>query len=142
MLSLTLKFSFREDGRNNSELETNATDRPVKDENQAVILDLELSARGGAMEREWGEGRVYQFSSTADTDWGDLPIRASSVVPLVYRIIGSVLAHQDAGLNLRVGKPFLQPLAAHQNNSEGTVFMPALAQTNILTAEVFNDRPV
>jgi len=94
------------------------------------------------MEREWGEGRVYQFSSTADTDWGDLPIRASSVVPLVYRIIGSVQAHQDAGLNLRVGKPFLQPLAAHQNNSEGTVFMPALAQTNILTAEVFNDRPV
>ena len=94
------------------------------------------------MEREWGEGRVYQFSSTADTDWGDLPIRGSSVVPLVYRIIGSVQAHQDAGLNLRVGEPFLQPLAAHQNNSEGTVIMPALAQTNTLTAEVLNNRPV
>jgi hypothetical protein len=94
------------------------------------------------MEREWGEGRVYQFSSTADTAWGDLPVRGSSVVPLLYRIIGSVQAHQDAGLNLRVGEPFLQPLAAHQNNSEGTVLMPALAQTNALTAEVLNDRPV
>jgi len=134
-------------------LDENVEQPQVKESGQPkVVLRFEDKPKAGEeegglgapaiMEREWGEGRVYQFSSTADTDWGDLPIRASSVVPLVYRIIGSVQAHQDAGLNLRVGKPFLQPLAAHQNNSEGTVFMPALAQTNILTAEVFNDRPV
>ena len=134
-------------------LDERAEQPKVKEAGPAkVVLRFENKPKAGEeegtlgtpaiMERGWGEGRVYQFSSTADTDWGDLPIRGSSVVPLVYRIIGSVQAHQDAGLNLRVGEPFLQPLAAHQNNSEGTVLMPALAQTNTLTAEVLNDRPV
>ena len=134
-------------------LDERAEQPEVKEAGPAkVVLRFENKPKAGEeegtlgipaiMEREWGEGRVYQFSSTADTDWGDLPIRAASVVPLGDRIIGSVQAHQDAGLNLRVGQPFLQSLAAHQNNSEGTVLMPALAQTNTLTAEVLNDRPV
>ncbi|SVE01093.1 uncharacterized protein METZ01_LOCUS453947, partial [marine metagenome] len=38
--------------------------------------------------------------------------------------------------------PFLQALASHQNNSEGTVMMPSLNQATALSAEVLNDRPV
>ena len=76
----------------------------------------------------------------------DLALRAKSVIPLAHRIIGSVQAHRDAGLNLRVGEPFLQPLAPHQNNSEGTVMMPAPSQaavhTTTLRPEVLNDQPV
>ena len=129
-------------------------DRPdVKEAGPAtVVLRYDTPAEPGEgksalgapaiMEREWSEGRVYQFSSTADTDWCDLAIRGPSVVPLVHRIIGSVQEHSNAGLNLRVGEPFLWTLASHQNNSEGTVMMPSLNQATALSAEVLNERPV
>ena len=129
-------------------------DRPdVKEAGPAtVVLRYDTPAEHGEgksalgapaiMEREWSEGRVYQFSSTADTDWCDLAIRGPSVVPLVHRIIGSVQEHSNAGLNLRVGEPFLWTLASHQNNSEGTVMMPSLNQATALSAEVLNERPV
>ncbi len=129
-------------------------DRPdVKEVGPAtVVLRYDTPAEPGEgksalgapaiMEREWGEGRVYQFSSTADFDWCTLARRADLVVPLVRRIIGSVQEHSNAGLNLRVGEPFLQVLASHQNNSEGTVMMPSLNQATALSAEVLNDRPV
>ncbi len=96
------------------------------------------------MERSWGNGRVYQFSSTADTEWTDFPIRAASVVPLVYRMIGNIQARKDAGLNLRVGEPFRQVLAAHQSNSEGVVIEPGMVGTNNITAEpdVLDGQPV
>jgi hypothetical protein len=92
------------------------------------------------MERDWGRGRVYQFSTTADTDWGDLPIRAATVVPLLHRIIGNVQSRQDAGLNLRVGEPFIHPLDPLSGNREGTVYFRARNQTNSLTAEVLSDQ--
>jgi hypothetical protein len=129
-------------------------DRPdVKEVGPAtVVLRYDTPAEHGEgksalgapaiMEREWSEGRVYQFSSTADFDWCTLARRADLVVPLVRRIIGSVQEHSNAGLNLRVGEPFLQVLASHQNNSEGTVMMPSRNQATALSAEVINDRPV
>ncbi|MBC8324236.1 MAG: BatA domain-containing protein [Verrucomicrobia subdivision 3 bacterium] len=94
------------------------------------------------MERDWGAGRVFQFSTTADTAWSDFAVRASSVVPMLYRILGNVQAQGDKGLNLRVGESFLHPLAAHQPNQQGRVVVPGLAQTNRLSAEVLLDRPV
>ena len=110
------------------------------------VKEADILGAPAIMEREWGEGRVFQFSSTADKTWCDLALRAKSVIPLAHRIIGSVQAHRDSGLNLRVGEPFLQPLAPHQNNSEGTVMMPApskaAVQTTTLRPEVLNDQPV
>ena len=117
-----------------------------------VVLRYEKKAAAGQeegilggpaiMERDWGGGKVYQFSSTADTDWSDLPIRGASVVPLVYRIIGSIQANQDSGLNLRVGEPFRKTLAVHQSSAEGFVFDPGLSRTNNLTAQTINEQPV
>ncbi|MDE2682074.1 MAG: BatA domain-containing protein [Verrucomicrobiota bacterium] len=109
----------------------------------AAARDAEGSLGAPAiMERDWGAGRVFQFSSTADTAWSDFAVRASSVVPVLYRILGNVQAQGDAGLNLRVGESFLHPLAAHQPNQQGRVIVPGLAQTNRLSAEVLRDRPV
>lgn len=94
------------------------------------------------MERDWGKGRVFQFSSTADTAWSDFAVFAPSVVPVLYRILGNVQAQGDTGLNLRVGESFLHPLAVDQPNQQGRVVVPSLAQTNRLSAEVLRDRPV
>jgi len=69
-------------------------------------------------------------------------VRASSVVPVLYRILGNVQAQGDEGLNLRVGVSFIHPLATHQPNQQGRVVAPGLAQTNRLTAEILRDRPV
>ena len=91
------------------------------------------------MERQWGGGLVYQFSSTADKDWSDLPIRGSSMI-LMHRIVGSVQARQDAGLNLRVGEPFIHPLDPLRSDQEGFVLFSN--QTNSLTAAQLNDQPV
>jgi hypothetical protein len=94
------------------------------------------------MERDWGKGRVFQFSSTADTAWSDFAVFAPSVVPVLYRILGNVQAQGDTGLNLRVGDSFLHPLAVDQPNQQGRVIVPGLAQTNRISAEVLRDRPV
>lgn len=91
------------------------------------------------MERDWGTGRVFQFSSTADTDWSDLAIRGPSVVPLLYRIIGNVQANRDAGLNLKVGEPFRKVLAANEQSKEGEVFDKGAVQSKPLTPETVGD---
>jgi len=112
-------------------------------EKKALGVQEEGELGGPAiMERNWGKGKVYQFSSTADTDWCDLPIRGASVVPLIYRIIGSIQANQDSGLNLKVGQPFRKTLAVHQSSAEGFVFDPGLSRTNNLTAQTINGEPV
>ena len=112
-------------------------------EKKALGVQEEGELGGPAiMERNWGKGKVYQFSSTADTDWCDLPIRGASVVPLIYRIIGSIQANQDSGLNLKVGQPFRKTLAVHQSSAEGFVFDPGLSKTNNLTAQTINGEPV
>ncbi len=112
-------------------------------EKKALGLQEEGELGGPAiMERNWGKGKVYQFSSTADTDWCDLPIRGASVVPLIYRIIGSIQANQDSGLNLKVGQPFRKTLAVNQSSAEGFVFDPGLSRTNNLTAQTINGEPV
>ena len=108
----------------------------------AVGQEEGILGAAAIMERDWGGGKVFQFSSTADTDWSDLPIRGASVVPLVYRIIGSIQANQDSGLNLKVGDPFRKTLAAHQGSAEGFVFDPYLSRTNNLTVQTNYIQPV
>lgn len=128
--------------------EAGPADVVLRYDNNATDLLESTEKKGGSflgspaiMERKWGEGRVYQFSSTADTDWCDLAIRGPSVVPLVHRIIGSVQEQSDASLNLRVGEPFIQSLASHQNDSEGTVMMPAQDLAMVLRADPDSERP-
>lgn len=59
------------------------------------------------MERPWGAGKVVLFSSSADTSWNDLPVRPAIFVPLMDRLIGSIVMRQHDNLNVNVGQPFL-----------------------------------
>ncbi|HXJ58090.1 MAG TPA: BatA domain-containing protein [Verrucomicrobiae bacterium] len=75
------------------------------------------------MERAWGLGRVVQFSSTADTAWNDLPVRLA-FVPLIHRALGSVVARQDEGLNVRVGEPFTRRVPNDYLDQDATFHKP------------------
>jgi len=122
----------------------------VKEAGPAEVVMRYAAAAGKAanagppaiMERKWGAGRVFQFSSTADTDWTNLPIRGASVVPLVYRMVGSVQSNRDANLNLRAGQPFQFVLQPGETDKAGTVSYEKFAQTNVITAQQINDLPV
>ncbi|MSU41364.1 MAG: VWA domain-containing protein [Pedosphaera sp.] len=62
------------------------------------------------VESAWGLGRVYQFSSTADVDWCSLPASPQSV-PLLQRMLGSMLRDQGRELNVAVGAPLNQQMS-------------------------------
>ena len=91
------------------------------------------------LERAWSNGVVYQIATTADTDWADLASRGASLI-LVQRMVGSVMARQDAGLNLDVGKPFIHALDPLQSDKEG--FVVFAGRTNAATADKINEQPV
>jgi len=58
-----------------------------------------------AVEHTWGSGRVILFASTPTIAWNDLPVR-QAFVPLMQRVLGSLVERQDEGLNIRVGQKF------------------------------------
>ncbi len=73
-----------------------------------TVFSFADAARSPAIvERDWGMGKVVLFASTADTAWNDLPVRPGLFVPLMYRILGSIVARQDEHLNVPVGQPFM-----------------------------------
>ena len=69
-----------------------------------VVLSYE-DGTPAVMERTWGRGRVILFSSSANTAWNDLPLHPA-YLPLIDRTLGSILARQDARLNIPVGTSF------------------------------------
>ena len=81
------------------------------------------------VERAWGLGRVVQFSSTADTEWNDLPVRLAWV-PLLHRTLGHIVQRQDEGLNIRVGEKFVRRVAAEYLDKDATFFRPR--QTDVV----------
>lgn len=76
-----------------------------------------------AVEHTWGLGRVILFSSTATTIWNDLPVR-QAFVPLMHRVLGSLVERQDDGLNLRVGQKFSYNVSPQLLNKEIKVTLP------------------
>ncbi len=76
------------------------------------------------LERTWGFGRVVQFSSTADSSWNDLAARPA-YVPLVHRVLGSLVAREDERLNLRVGAAFSIVAEPTLVGKDATVTTPA-----------------
>ncbi len=71
-----------------------------------VILNY-ADGSPAVMERSWGQGRVIQFSSTADTAWNDLAVHPGIFVPLIRRSIGSIVQQQDDALNVPAGQKFI-----------------------------------
>ncbi len=62
------------------------------------------------VERTFGDGRVVQFSSTADSAWNDLCVRPL-FVPLIHRTLGALIGRHDEHLNVPAGVPFSSRMA-------------------------------
>jgi hypothetical protein len=70
-----------------------------------VILHFAQNSDPLAVEHTYGSGRVILFASTPTIAWNDLPVR-QAFVPLMQRVLGSIVERQDEGLNIGVGRPF------------------------------------
>lgn len=96
--------------------------RPRDAGNPRVVLTYADGAPA-LMERPWGMGRVVLGSTTGDTAWNDLPVRLAWV-PLVHRILGSILQRQDEGLNLQVGEKLVRRVEMEFLDKDATFFKP------------------
>ena len=71
--------------------------------------DDSLDGKPAVIERTWGLGRVIQFAGALTEKWTDLP-RSEHVgifLPLVDRLVASIVQRQDEALNIRVGEQFV-----------------------------------
>ena len=75
------------------------------------------------VEYKVGKGRVFLFSSTATTEWGNLPI-APAFVPLLMRITAYALNGPGGTLNLAPGQPFTFEVGLEYVGSEWSVVCP------------------
>ncbi len=88
----------------------------------AVVLSYD-NGLPAVMERAWGFGRVVQFSSTAGAAWNDFCVRPS-YVPLMHRVLGSLLARQDERLNLPVGGKFSYVMTPELAGKDAVILQP------------------
>ena len=75
------------------------------------------------IEHTWGAGRVILFASTPTTTWNDLPVHAA-FVPLMQRVLGSLIERQTEGLNVRVGQPFSFAVPSEELHRDFSVTVP------------------
>ncbi|MCL2647932.1 MAG: BatA domain-containing protein [Phycisphaerales bacterium] len=59
------------------------------------------------VEHTFGLGRVIMLAIGSDTAWSDLPVRPKVFIPLLHRMLASLLARQDDYLNVKVGQNFI-----------------------------------
>jgi hypothetical protein len=71
------------------------------------VGDNALTGKPAVIEHTFGLGRVVMFASTASTRWNLLPVKFSVYLPLIDRVIASIVQRQDEGLNIPVGSPFV-----------------------------------
>jgi hypothetical protein len=74
----------------------------------AVVLRYD-DGKPAALERSYGLGRVVLFGGPASVSgsWNDLAVRPKVFVPLLHRLLGSMLARQEEYLNVRAGQKFI-----------------------------------
>ena len=81
----------------------------------------------GDDERDVGLGRVVLSSSTAATEWNDLPANAGLFVPLMQRTLGFLSAAGDRNLNVTVGEPLVAHPLPELLGQDAVVSLPASA---------------
>lgn len=96
---------------------------PTQEAGEPRLILKYADGTPAVMERNWGLGRVILFSSTADSAWNDLPVRPA-FVPLMHRALGSIVLHQDEGLNIRVGAKFSRRVGVELLGKDVLVFKP------------------
>ncbi len=98
-------------------------DVKLNDAGEPRVVLRYSDGRPAVMERTWGLGRVVLFSTTADTAWNDLPVRPA-FVPVMHRVLGSIIQRQDEGLNVRVGERFLRRTSSELLGKDARVTKP------------------
>lgn len=88
-----------------------------------VVFHLEQNQDPMAVEHTWGSGRVILFASTPTTAWNDLPVR-QAFVPLMQRVLGSLVERQEEGLNVRVGQGFSYVVGNELLHKDVSVIVP------------------
>ena len=90
------------------------------------------------LESEHGLGKVFTFATTIDTSWNDLAVKPA-FVPLVNRLLGRIVQHRDAALNIRAGDVLtsrVDPILAGKEVTVSEVDSPeALGQLTQITDE-------
>ncbi|MBI3868628.1 MAG: BatA domain-containing protein [Verrucomicrobia bacterium] len=122
-----------------------ATNAPAAESPDAGVTQTVLSLADGApilLERSFGLGRVVQCATTADTQWNDLPVRPA-FVPLLHRILGSVVSRQDESLNLRVGARFARRVNPELLGKDASFTSPRRRETtrDLRRVEMVNNAP-
>ena len=88
-----------------------------------IILHYAQGDDAAAVEHTWGAGRVILFSSPATTAWNDLPVH-EAFVPMMQRVLGSIVERQEEGLNIRVGQKFSYVVSNDLLNKDVSVTVP------------------
>lgn len=90
------------------------------------------------IEADVGLGKVYQFSSSADTEWNDLAVKPA-FLPIIHRVIGSVISRIDSGLNIQVGETFIRKVSESWVNKEATISHSKSETASLISAEATNE---
>ena len=73
------------------------------------------------VESDYGQGKVFVFSSTADLEWNDFAIRPA-FVPFVNRLLGGIVLNRENSLNVEAGEVLRHRLDAGLAGQEATVY--------------------
>ena len=90
------------------------------------------------IESDVGLGKVYQFSSSADTDWNDLAVKPA-FLPIIHRVIGSVISRNDSGLNIQVGENFIKKVPQSWVDKEATISHSKSETASLISAKPTNE---
>jgi hypothetical protein len=98
-------------------------DASAKKEDARIVLRF-ADQRPAMIEKDFGQGRVVLFASTADTDWNDLGARAGTFVPLMLRTLGHLVARQDEHLTIMAGQEFSHTPPVEFLNKDAIISKP------------------
>jgi len=87
------------------------------------VLKL-LDGTPAVVEKTLGDGRIIEVNVSPTTAWSDLPARPGVFVPLLYRVVGSIVDRRDAGLNITVGGRFSQHVPLDLLGKEAIIKSP------------------
>lgn len=73
------------------------------------------------VESEYGLGKVYVFTSTADLAWNDFAVRPA-FVPFVNRLLAGIVQNRESNLNIVAGEVLRHRLGAGLTGKEATVY--------------------
>jgi hypothetical protein len=94
---------------------------PAADDPGARVVLRFSNGAPAVAERDFGLGRVYLFASTADTAWTNLPVHPA-FLPMMHRVVGSVVGRRDEGLNFPAGQAFYHRLEPRFSGAEAMIY--------------------